>query len=172
MEAFLTQKVILSWTAIIVVLLALIITGIILTLSKYNRASEIHISLRDDRDRESFIYITGNVSMPGLYAFNTTDTIGELLKAAGSPPIDDGTEIRLDIAPTETRYDAQKIDINRADVWLLQALPGIGKTRAQRIVDYRDQNGLFKNIEELKKVAGIGDDIFEELKNMVTISDR
>jgi competence protein ComEA len=168
----LALRVILSWTAVMVVLLALIITGTILTLSRYNHASEIQISLQGDQDRESFIYVTGNVSMPGLYAFSTTDTIGELLKAAGSPSIDDGAEIRLNITPAETRYDAQKIDINRADVWLLHALPGIGKTLAQRIVYYRDQNGLFKNIEELKKVAGIGDDSFEELKNMVTVSDR
>ncbi len=65
----------------------------------------------------------------------------------------------------------QKIDINRAEPWLLEALPGIGETLAQRIVDYRDDNGSFKRIEDLLKVSGIGEGTFENIKDFITVSD-
>ncbi len=67
--------------------------------------------------------------------------------------------------------EPQKIDINRAEAWLLEALPGIGKTLAQRIIDYRQKNGSFRNITEITKVEGIGPDIYEQIKNLITVAD-
>jgi len=67
--------------------------------------------------------------------------------------------------------EPQKIDINRAEVWLLKALPGIGETLAQRIVDYRHQNGPFHNIRQLLQVAGIGTTTYEQIKHLITVAD-
>lgn len=61
------------------------------------------------------------------------------------------------------------VDINTANAAALDALPGIGPVLAQRIVDYRTQNGAFKTTEELKNVKGIGDKIFAKLSADVTV---
>ena len=57
-----------------------------------------------------------------------------------------------------------KVDINQADVKQLMKLPGIGKKKAQAIVDYRQQNGLFQSVEELSKVKGIGKKLSQKLQ--------
>lgn len=88
--------------------------------------------------------------------------------------------IEISIAPSQAlvggdeageQQEPQKIDINRAEVWLLKALPGIGETLAQRIVDYRQQNGSFHNTNELLKVAGIGTTTYERIKHLITVAD-
>jgi comEA protein len=65
----------------------------------------------------------------------------------------------------------QKIDINRAEAWLLEALPGIGPSKAQAIIDYRQQNGRFANITEITRVEGIGPAIYEQIKDLITVGD-
>ena len=63
----------------------------------------------------------------------------------------------------------QKVNINTANQSELETLPGIGPSLASRIIEYREQNGKFNTIEELKNVKGIGDAKFEDLKNSATI---
>ena len=55
--------------------------------------------------------------------------------------------------------------------WVLEALPGIGEVLAQRIVDYRSENGPFRRIEDLLKVSGIAPATFEKIKDYITVSD-
>ena len=62
-----------------------------------------------------------------------------------------------------------KININTASVEELQQLPGIGPAKAQAIVDYRQSNGGFKTIEEIKNVKGIGEKTYEKLKELIDI---
>ena len=61
------------------------------------------------------------------------------------------------------------VNINTADLKKLETLPGVGPAIAQRIIDYREQSGLFKSIEELKKVRGIGEKRFEKLKDSIKV---
>ena len=62
-----------------------------------------------------------------------------------------------------------KININTADLAQLDSLSGIGPTYAQRIIDYRNSNGGFKLIDEIKNVKGIGDKTFEKFKDQISI---
>lgn len=62
-----------------------------------------------------------------------------------------------------------KININTASATQLDSLSGIGPTYAQRIIEYRNTNGGFKSIDELKKVKGIGEKTFEKFKDNITI---
>jgi competence protein ComEA len=65
----------------------------------------------------------------------------------------------------------EKININTASVEELDRLPGIGRTKAQAIVEYRSQNGSFKRLEDLEKVKGIKAGSFGKLKDHVKLSD-
>ncbi|WP_238403292.1 helix-hairpin-helix domain-containing protein [Paenibacillus mesophilus] len=60
-------------------------------------------------------------------------------------------------------------DLNRASLSELDKLPGIGPSKAKAIMEYRDKQGAFRTIEELKKVKGIGDKTFESLKPFITV---
>ena len=62
-----------------------------------------------------------------------------------------------------------KININIASRSELMDLPGIGEILAGRIVDYRSQNGSFSNIEDIKRVSGIGTKRFEAIKDKITV---
>jgi len=64
-----------------------------------------------------------------------------------------------------------KININTADATELDKLPNIGPARAADIIGYRQANGGFKSIEELKNIKGIGDKTFEEMKDLVTVGE-
>ena len=62
-----------------------------------------------------------------------------------------------------------KININIASKETLTSLSGIGDAKAQKIIDYRNENGLFKSIEDLKNVSGISEKLFEQIKEFITI---
>jgi len=89
------------------------------------------------------------------------------------------TPIQLSPLPKPTQNSAgqvttpdlpqEKIDINTATAAQLQQLPGIGPTLAQRIVDYRQQNGPFSKIGDLVNVSGIGEGRLESLLDYITI---
>ena len=62
-----------------------------------------------------------------------------------------------------------KVSLNTATLDELMTLPGIGEAKAQAIIEYREEVGAFQNIEELKEVSGIGDAIFDQIKENITI---
>jgi len=71
---------------------------------------------------------------------------------------------------TESQNDnIGKIDINTASLEQLQLIDGIGPSIAQRIIDYRTENGDFKTIEELMNVSGIGEKTFEKMKVYIKV---
>lgn len=70
---------------------------------------------------------------------------------------------------TKSSVPAGKINLNTASSAELDALPGIGTAYAQRIIEYRQSNGGFKSIDEIKNVKGIGDKTFDKLKDLITI---
>jgi competence protein ComEA len=64
------------------------------------------------------------------------------------------------------------LNINTASLQELQTLPGIGPTRAQQIIDYRQANGLFMAPEDLMKIPGIGTGTFAKLKDLITVQPQ
>ena len=71
--------------------------------------------------------------------------------------------------PASVSQGNGKININTADLYDLMRLDGIGETYAQRIIDYRNANGPFTNIEDIKNVEGIGERRFEAIKDSITV---
>jgi len=118
------------------------------------------------------IYIGGAIGNPGIYPLKATDGIETLIQAAGGATgIADLSQFKLYISEVGDEEKPQKVNLNCAEPWLLEALPGIGETRAQAIIDYRQQNRPFRNINELTKVDGIGITTYEQIKHLITIAD-
>lgn len=67
-------------------------------------------------------------------------------------------------------FAADKVNLNTASSEQLQMLDGVGPATAAAIVDYREQNGNFDSVDELKSVKGIGDKKLEKLSDAVTVS--
>jgi competence protein ComEA len=123
-------------------------------------------------ERRGQVYIHGAVSNPGLYPFSGDDSISGLVRAAGGSDVNAGlTGIELYVSGDGEGSEPQRIDINRAEVWLLESLPGIGETLARRIVDYRLENGPYRGTSEITRVDGIGADTYEKIKDLITVSD-
>ena len=70
---------------------------------------------------------------------------------------------------TQTSDTNTLISINTASSDELQTLPGIGKSKANDIISYRETNGNFSALEDIKKVSGIGDALFEKIKDLITV---
>jgi comEA protein len=75
----------------------------------------------------------------------------------------------LSVNPLATVDASRLININVAPLEELIILPGIGFTTAQRIIDYRQQNGPFSKIEDIINVPGIGPGVYERIKNLITV---
>ncbi len=79
--------------------------------------------------------------------------------------------VALSFAPVYAQSTASKarININTASASELESLPRIGPKVAQRIVDFRTKNGNFKKVEEIMKVQGIGEKVFDQIKDLITV---
>ncbi len=160
------------WSLVAIVLVLAIITSGVVIVSKNGQSQPIEITLEPDRELDGEIYVGGEVNNPGIYRFAEGDTIEGIIRAAGGITGGAATgHVKLIIPGPEEVETPQKVDINRAEAWLLAALPGIGEVRAQAIIDYRRQNGPFRDISELLKVAGLGDATFERIKDLITVID-
>lgn len=140
--------------------------------------------------------VRGAVNQPGVYTLPVGSRVQDALARAGDVTSDadtrtlnlarrlnDGEQLYVprqgEATPIPTALAARgvltatrmpsKININTATVAELDTLPGIGPALAQRIVDYRTQNGDFKTIEDIKKVRGIGDALFNQIKDLITV---
>lgn len=99
-----------------------------------------------------------------IYTTKTpTATVSESTAAPESPP---------ESPPESTQgaaYVDGLLDINLASVEDLTTLPGIGPALAQRIVDYREQNGRFSSVEELRNISGIGEKRLSAILEYITV---
>ncbi len=161
------------WTLTIILLLAIIVIGGIVIWSRYCPGQPIEISMSPGQALQGRIYIGGAVTNAGFYPFTSKDNIEALIQSAGGTTDSANlNELKLYIPKVGEGQEPQKIDINRAEVWLLEALPGIGEILAQRIVAYRQRNVRFANTEELLKVADIGTKTYEQIKGLITVADE
>jgi len=138
------------WTLITILLVAIIAISSIVACSRYSQSQLVEISTPPAQELQGEIYIGGAVNNPGFYPLKAGDTIEALIQAAGGTiGSADLSQFKLYVLQTKDEEQPQKIDLNRAEAWLLEALPEIGETKAQAIIDYREQNGPFHNINEL-----------------------
>jgi len=159
------------WTPVVILLVVIIMIGSLAAWLRYSPGQPVEISFSRSPEWQGQIYIYGAVTNPGLYPLLDGDSLEELIRAAGGTTGSANLSGLKLYVPEEGEWQAQKVDINRAEVWLLKSLPGIGETLAQRIVDYRRDNGPYRSTSELQKVSGIGESIYQQIKDLITVAD-
>ncbi|MGI5949094.1 DUF655 domain-containing protein [Peptoniphilus sp.] len=158
--------------------------------SQSENKSDIQIETKEDEIEELYVHISGAVKNPGLYKMKPNSRIADAIEEAGGS-LDDanldainlaaklsdedkiylpkiGEEVPSIATSTSTSStNAEKINLNTADLNSLTNIPGVGEKTAQKILEYREKN-RFKNIEDIKNVDGIGDKKFESMKDFIT----
>jgi competence protein ComEA len=162
------------WLLIIALLLLSLISGGIALAVKQSSHKPVEISLSQTAPirYEGEIYVGGAVANPGFYSFKEDDTIKALVQDAGLTTDADTGRIKVYVPRSgEASQPPQRINLNLAEAWLLDALPGIGPDRAQAIVDYRNQNGPFRRTEDLLQVEGIGQSTLDRIRDLIALED-
>ena len=116
------------------------------------------------------VRVSGPGTFEGAYTIDAGMTLDELLRIVLEEQSDAPLDVGLVVAASEGSTESQRVDLNHADAWLLEALPGIGPGKAQAIIDYRKLHGPFGCTEELALVPGIGAATFEGLRDLVAVS--
>ena len=163
------------WLFISLILVIAIITGaIVLGLGYWDKSKAVEITLTGKQASTVDVQLSGAIANEGIYTFNDVSSINDILQGAGGvTEAADLTNIEIYI-PTigeSSLEEPQKVNINRAEAWLMEALPEIGPTLAQRIVDFREKNGPFNTIDELTSVSGIGTNTLETIRDYITVLD-
>ena len=139
---------------------------------------------------EVVVDVVGAVARPGLYRLEDGSRIADALALAGgatrranlsavnlAAPLVDGSQIVVPrkgepapapaAAADATGAPAGPIHLNTATLEQLEEIPGVGPVTAQRIIDFREQNGPFRSVDELDAVAGIGPKRMEQMRELV-----
>lgn len=148
---------------------------------------------RKEGDEKVFVDVSGCVKKPGVYEVSAASRIFQVIELAGgvtpdadtsyinqAEPVSDGLKINVpdknntDISAGTTSSASQenstgKININTADATKLQEIPGIGPVTAEKIISYRESNGYFSSVDQIKNVSGIGDKTYEKIKDIINV---
>ena len=128
-----------------------------------------------DQDKYINVEIKGEVERPGVYELKLGSKLSDLLDQAGLKKDGDTSQYSLNSVLYNSevivigKHKKDLISINSADLEELMSLPGIGKSIAQRIIDYRNIYGSFNYLEELKNVNGIGDGKFNKIREYICL---
>lgn len=130
------------------------------------------------------VYITGAIKNPGTYELEKDSRLSDLIEKAGgltepntgefnlASKLYDGQYVEIqelnEIPSKSINLDSMKVNINDADSNLLVTLPGIGPTKAEDIIQYREEFGFFEEIEDILNVPGIGEFTFNQIKDLIT----
>lgn len=143
--------------------------------------------LEDDGDSNTVeVEIEGEVNHPGIYSMDPADTLGDLIAKAGGKTADADTDAYVSsyvigtkdyfYIPSKegevcTPIESAKININDTSITAeeLKASLGVTITQAEAIIEYREENGPYKSIEELLDVKGIGEKTYEKIRDLVTL---
>lgn len=139
---------------------------------------------------EVYVHVSGAVAAPGLYVLASGSRVADAISAAGgfgdnadtaavnlARPLSDGEQLvvlELGQAPPAGAAGGEStgggpINLNTAGVEQLDELPRVGPAIAQRIVDWREQNGPFTSVDDLLGVPGIGEKMLAGLRDLVTV---
>jgi competence protein ComEA len=128
------------------------------------------------------VYVSGAVATPGVYSLPDGSRVVAAVAAAGgflpgaeqdrinlAEMLTDGEQVNIPGVIDTGHINAGRVNINTATVEELDALPGIGTTTAQSIVDYRLNNGPFTVIQDIQNVPGVGPATYNLIKDYISV---
>lgn len=141
---------------------------------------------------EVVVHVAGAVSSPGVYTLPADSRVDDAVRAAGATADADLSQLNLaqkladgqkitvpaagetpapadNAAPSDSSQSGALININTATQEELETLPSIGEVRAQAIIAYREEHGVFRTTDELMEVSGIGEKIFADISPHITV---
>ncbi|MDD2414650.1 MAG: ComEA family DNA-binding protein [Eubacteriaceae bacterium] len=149
--------------------------------------AEITGETASDSGGEKVVHVAGAVNQPGVYHLKPDARVADAVEAAGgmtedanadtlnlAKVVEDGEKITIR-TQEESSGDGGSgesngvININSASQEQLMTLPGIGEVLAKNIMDYRTEHGGFSSIEEIKEVNRVGDKLYDQIKDKITI---
>jgi competence protein ComEA len=171
-----------SFLSIVIgILIGLLATGIIIITTSPQRGEPVNL-LSTSTPGKITVYVSGAVATPGVYVLPEGSRVDNAIQAAGgfitgsekerlnlAALIIDGEQIDVPGLSSTNHINAGRVNINTASASELDALPGIGPSTAQAIVDYRIQNGSFQTIQAIQLVPGIGPFTFNGIQDYITI---
>ena len=133
-----------------------------------------------------WVHIAGQVVYPGLYQVTENIRVKDIITLAGgigpngnldninlAKPVTDGQKINIPAKSSKkerpTSSKTESINLNLSTASELEAIPGVGPSTAQKIVDYRHSHGSFKTLEELTQVNGIGEKSLQKIYPYITL---
>lgn len=138
-----------------------------------------------ESSEEIYVYVCGAVLQEGVYRLQEGSRIYEAVELAGgfredaattgvnqAQVLEDEMTVyvpTIDEALAEETISDGKVDLNRASKEELMTLSGVGESRAESIIKYREQNGGFQTIEDIMKVSGIKEGLFEKIKDFIKV---
>lgn len=167
------------WLLLLGLLVVALVTGVAVLAYKHSarpRPVEIDISSSPESSQVD-VYVSGALANEGIYAFNLDATLEAILERAGGVT-DTGDPIGLrlyvfhvDDDPFAPMDVETRVNINTASAAELETLIGIGPVKAQAIVDYRNGHEMFRTIDELVNVPGIGPQTLEAIRDQISLVD-
>lgn len=122
------------------------------------------------------VTVSGEVEKPGNYQLEAYSKLSDLIELCNLGKKADLSSLNINMVLKNNDYivipkisNVVKISINFADETQLTTLPSIGTAKAKSIIDYRNENGLFQKIEDIKNVKGIGEKLFEKIKDLICL---
>lgn len=132
-----------------------------------------------------FVYVCGAVNCEGVYELPSGSRVYQAIEVAGgfredadksnvnqAEVLEDEERIYVPIVGEEISSVSEedgKVNINKASKEELMTLPGVGESRAESIIQYREDVGAFQNIEDIMQVSGIKEGLFEKIKDLITV---
>ena len=157
-----------------------------MTVSSASSSEDIEGAGGMEDSGECTVYICGAVKHPGVYSFPIGARVCDAVKAAGglkkkalsdavnqARKIMDGEQITIPFKTTKRSLTSSEhselVNINQAGAQELMTLTGIGESKAQMIIDYREENGPFTCIEDIMKISGIKEGVYNQIKENITV---
>ncbi|MBI4294671.1 MAG: ComEA family DNA-binding protein [Chloroflexi bacterium] len=161
------------------VLAALIVAGGLMLWQRHTASQPLEIALAEAPGAgQVSVYVSGAVNRPGIYSVDSGKLVTDALRAAGGITADadlGALDLRQRLRDSGQLYvprqgeSPQRININNAAAWLLETLPGIGEKTAQKIIEYRVQNGLFQRLEDLRDLKLVSASTFDRIRDRITV---
>jgi competence protein ComEA len=163
------------------VVIGLLAAGVIWLAASPPRGEAVTL-LPSPTSRSVTVYVSGAVKTPGLYVLPEGSRVNDAILSAGgflpnaeqeglnlAARLEDGQQLDVPVRSASAPVSGGRVNINTASAEELDALPGIGPTTAENIVNYRVEHGPFQFIQDIQNVPGVGASTYDGIEDLIMV---